>query len=114
MDNPFDLAFSVYPGDSAACPEKVYAYIKALENRVQKLETRMANHASTPGTRTCSECNFYKENHCANPLVINDSGLPASKSAGISVDSLETGSLSVGANFGCIHWVSKVHPSPTP
>jgi hypothetical protein len=51
MNNPSDLAFTAYPGDSVACPEKVYAYIKALESRVQKLEARMATYGPTPGAR---------------------------------------------------------------
>jgi chaperonin cofactor prefoldin len=41
MNNPSDLAFTAYPGDSVACPEKVYAYIEALEGRIQKLESQM-------------------------------------------------------------------------
>ena len=41
MYNPSDLAFTAYSGDPVACPEKVYAYIKALEGRVQKLEAQM-------------------------------------------------------------------------
>jgi hypothetical protein len=41
MDNPSDLAFTAYPGDPVACPEKVYAYIQSLEAKVQKLEARI-------------------------------------------------------------------------
>ena len=47
---PSDIAFSAYPGDSVACPEKVFAYLQSLELRIKDLEARFAPAYVKPGS----------------------------------------------------------------
>ena len=42
LNQPSDMAFSAYPGDWAVCPEKLFAYLKNLEERLERLEGNTA------------------------------------------------------------------------
>jgi hypothetical protein len=38
LDSPSDISFCAYPGDRVVSPEKLFAYLKHLEEKVKRLE----------------------------------------------------------------------------